>query len=89
MNMARAEVNTMPASAPVTKLSQLRAAYQAGDYVGALRIAARFPNLGEDRNAILTAWGAIQNPCMYAQMGRDVDALIAAGREALIQRYEL
>ncbi len=31
----------------VTKLSVLRSTFAAGDHVGALRIAAKFPRLGE------------------------------------------
>lgn len=74
---------------PQTKLSKLRGFYAVGDMHGALRIAAKFPDLGAERNAILTAWGAIQNPGMYRQLGKAPDALVEAGVAALRARYKL
>lgn len=72
-----------------TKLNQLRAAWAAGDRMGALRIAARFPRLGAEKEAITRAWEASQRPALYRQMGRDPDALVEAGMEALAARYGL
>ena len=74
---------------PATKLSKLRGFYAVGDMHGALRIAAKFPDLGPERGAILTAWGAIQNPRMYEQMGNDPQALVAVGVAALRAKYKL
>ncbi len=74
---------------PESKLSRLRAAAGAGDWYTALQIAARFPALGPQRGAILSAWGALQNPGMYRQLGKDCDALVAAGRAALAEKYKL
>jgi hypothetical protein len=72
-----------------TKLSQLKDAYHAGDTAKAIRIAARFPDLGAHRNAILDANIAITNPRWTLNMKRDVDQTIAAGVDALIARYSL
>jgi hypothetical protein len=72
-----------------SKLAQLRAAWSAGDKRKALSIAAKFHNLGEQRDAILSGWGAVQNPRMYAQMGRDCEALEALAYAALAERYDL
>lgn len=74
---------------PQSKLGKLRAAYAVGDLYLALSIAAKFPDLGPDRNAILTAWGALQNPRLYQQLGKPIDALVAAGKAALAARYSL
>lgn len=73
----------------VSKLSQLRAAYESGDAIGALRIAAKFADLGEHREAITRAWAAHTSPAMYREMGRDPEAAIAAGIIALRARYAL
>ncbi len=72
-----------------TKLSKLKAAYAAGDYREALRIAARFPQLGAEKEAICRAWQAIQSPAFYREIGRDPELLIAQGVAALKKRYAL
>jgi hypothetical protein len=72
-----------------SKLQQLREAWAAGDKRAALAIAARFGNLGEERDAILTGHGAIQNPRFYRGLGSDPAALEAAAYKALAERYGL
>lgn len=72
-----------------TKLSKLKAAAAAGDWNSALRIAARFPQLGADRGAILDAHLAITNPRFCAGIKKDPDALLAAGIAALRARYSI
>jgi len=72
-----------------TKLSQVQAALARDDVVGALRIAARFPDLGTERAAILDAWTAVQSPRFLQQLGKDPAAVIAAGQAALVRRYPL
>lgn len=74
---------------PVTKLSQLRALMEAGEWEKAISFAARFPRLGEHRNAILDAHLAYTNPRFMTQIGRDVNACIEAGKLALIAAYGL
>ena len=70
-----------------TKLSALQAAMQSDNWQLAIRLAARFPRLGEHRNAILDAHGAYTNPRFAAQLGRDIEALKTLGRAALVARY--
>ena len=70
-----------------TKLAKLKTAMAANDWHAALRIAARFPRLGEHKVAITRAWAALTNRAMYEQMGHDVDSLVAAGVDALKARY--
>ena len=72
-----------------TKLSQLKDAYYAGNTAKAIRIAAKFPDLGAHRNAILDANIAITNPRWTLNMKRDVDQTISAGIDALRIRYSL
>ena len=73
---------------PTTKLSKLLDRLSAGDEIGALRIAARFPSLGREREEIARAWAAHTNPGLYEAMGFDVAATVAAGVEALRRKYE-
>ncbi len=75
-----------PGKSP-TKLSQLKAAMRAGDWELALRIAARFPKLGEHAAAIQRAHEVYTNPRFYRQLGKDPETLKEAGRRALIARY--
>jgi hypothetical protein len=70
-----------------TKLSQLRRMMAAEDWEGALRMAARFPDLGQHKQAITRAWDSRQSPGLYRQMGKDPAALWEAGIAALRERY--
>ncbi len=70
-----------------SKLSQLREKAEAGLWREAIAIAARFPQLGPQKDAILSAHGAYTNPSFYKQVGKDVEALKEAGKEALKQKY--
>jgi hypothetical protein len=70
-----------------SKLSRLLRMMTAEDWEGALRMAAKFPDLGAHKAAITRAWDAHQSPSLYRQMGKDPAALWAAGIEALKERY--
>lgn len=72
-----------------TKISKLKAAAASGNWAEALRIAARFPRLGEHGPIIIRAHEALHSAAFYRQLGRDPEALVAAGIEALKQRYRL
>lgn len=72
-----------------TKLDMLINHARAGRWRYALRIAARFPQLGEHRADILRGHEAHSNPGFYRQLGHDPEALIAAGIAALQARYNL
>lgn len=61
-----------------TKIVKLRAAAAKGDWALALRIAARFPELGEHKAAIQRAHEAHANARFYRSLGKDPDALIPA-----------
>lgn len=70
-----------------TKLSAVTTAMEANDWQRAIALAAKFPRLGAERNAILDAHGAYTNPRFAAQLGKDLDALKLAGIAALRARY--
>lgn len=72
-----------------TKLSIVKRHMSAGEWQSAIRIAARFPRLGEHRNVILDAHGAYTNPRFFAQLGKDIEAMKTAGQQALIDRFGL
>jgi hypothetical protein len=75
-----------PGKSP-SKLSQLKAAMRTGDWRGALRIAARFPELGDHKAAIQRGHEAYAHPRFYIQIGEDPEALKREARRALIERY--
>lgn len=72
-----------------TKLDMLKEAFGKGDYVGALRIANKFPDLGEHKAVITRAYGCITNPRFFKQIGVDCDAAVEIGKQALVTRYNL
>lgn len=74
---------------PETKLARLKTALAKGDSVGALRIAARFPQLGDEKEPITRAWAAYNNPDFYRSIGQNPLALIDAGIDAIKRRYNL
>lgn len=76
-------------SMDTTKLAKLKAKYAAGDKIGALAIAAKFPRLGEHTEAIQKAWAAHQNPGFYVSIKEDPKNLVEAGIKALEERYGL
>ena len=70
-----------------TKLSKLKEALAAGDLQTAISIAAKFPDLGAERGAILDAHTAFTNPRFLQQLKKDPEAMKAAGAAALQSRY--
>ncbi len=70
-----------------TKISILRTHMQNGDWPKAIAIAAKFPRLGQHRNAILDAQLAITNPNFILGIKKDPAQLIEAGKKALIAAY--
>lgn len=53
----------------------------------ALKFAAKFPRLGGQRNAILSASSALLSPEFYTSMGKNSDEIVAAGIAALKEKY--
>lgn len=71
----------------VKKIDILRGHMQAGRWDDAIRLAAKFPRLGEHKVAITRAADAINHPDFHRQLGRDIQQLVEAGKAALIARY--
>ena len=71
----------------MTKLEQVQQAYKNGNYKDALRIAAKFPQLGNERKAITLANECFSNPRFYKQVGVNIDQAIADGVKTLGAKY--
>lgn len=69
------------------KIDKLAIMMKEGNWEAAIKFAAKFPRLGKERNAILTASSAILSPDFYKSMGKDIDALIQNGIDALKTKY--
>jgi hypothetical protein len=72
-----------------TKLAQLKEAASAGNWQGAVLIAAKFADLGGEKAPILKAREAYLRPGFQRQLGKNPDELITAGIEALRRRYNV
>lgn len=77
----------------ITKLQQLKDFMAAGNHRAALHLAAswgkRGLGSGPAADAITQAWAAMANPGFYKQLGKDPDALIRAGLDAIRTRYKI
>ena len=72
-----------------SKLSRVRALLAAGDEVAALRIVARFPRFGAQKEVITRGWSAHQNPDFYRALDFDPAELIRDAITAIRAKYEL
>lgn len=70
-----------------TKASAIKEQMAAGNWQKALSLAARLPRLGGHRAAILDAHCAYAHSAFMSQLGRDIQALRAAGQAALVERF--
>lgn len=72
-----------------TALQKLKQLWAAGEYRKALKLAASWPNLGKDVEAIRQGWAAVSNPSFYEQLGKEPRGLYFSGLLALVNRYHL
>lgn len=73
----------------LNKSEQIRAAWAAGDQIGALRIASRFFDRSPETVVIRRGWEAHTSPGFYRQIGKDPAALTQAGLDALAAKLGL
>jgi hypothetical protein len=59
------------------KRDQVRAAWAAGDQIGALRIAARFFDRSIDTRTFKRGMDAYNNPSFYRQLGKEPEQIEA------------
>lgn len=72
-----------------SKASQLRKLMAQGEWHKAIRMAAKFPDLGNERCFILDANLAITNPRWCLGLNQDIPQVIALGVAALVRRYSV
>ena len=58
-----------------TKLAKVRDAMARDDWDSAIRLAAKFPSLGQHDEAIQRDKDAISSPELYLQLGYDLEAV--------------
>lgn len=81
----RRPANGSVATAP--SALEIRALVDGGRMREAVLRAAKFQDLGEHRDRILSAREAYQRPEFQREIGKDPEALIADGIAALRERY--
>jgi hypothetical protein len=70
-----------------TKLSVVKKQMALNNWQEAIRLAAKFPQLGKHRSAILDANLAYTNPRFMMQIKKDLNALKNDGKLALLEKY--
>jgi len=73
----------------LSKTDKIRAAWAAGDRIGALRIAARFFDRSSATKTFKRGMDAYNNPQFYRQLGRDPEVLVATALELLGRQFGL
>jgi hypothetical protein len=74
---------------PLRKTDRIRAAWAAGDCIGALRIAARFFDRSEATISFKRGMEAYNNPEFYRQLGKDPELVVTLALELLQKRFRL
>jgi hypothetical protein len=72
-----------------SKTDKIRAAWGAGDQIGALRIAARFFDRSFETRTFKRGMDAHNNPAFYRQLGKDPAQIIAGALDVLARRFSL
>lgn len=70
-------------------LAAIKARMAAGEWREAILAAARFPDLGDQAEAIQRGREAIMRPSFMRQLRRDPDAAIEAAKAAMLKRWPL
>ena len=70
------------------KTDKIRAAWQAGDRIGA-RIGARFFDRSVDTKIFKRGMNAYNNPSFYRQLGKDPEQIVRDALDVLAKRFNL
>jgi hypothetical protein len=73
----------------ICKADKIRAAWAAGDRIGALRIAARFFDRSADTKMFKRGMDAFNNPGFYRQLGKKPEQITREALETLANRFGL
>jgi hypothetical protein len=71
------------------KTDQIRAAWSAGDHIGALHIAARFFDRSIDTKTFKRGIDAYNYPGFYRQLGKDPQQIVRDALDVLAKRFNL
>ena len=71
------------------KTAKIRAAWAAGDRIGALRIAARFFDRSADTVTFKRGMAAHNNPEFYRQLGKEPEQIVGDALAVLAKRFGL
>jgi hypothetical protein len=71
------------------KSDQIRAAWAAGDQVGALRIAARFFDRSMATRSFKRGMNAHNHPGFYRQLGKDPEQIVRDALDVLAKRFNM
>jgi hypothetical protein len=72
-----------------SKTDRIRAAWAAGDQIGALRIAGRFFDRSVETKTFKRGMSAHNNPSFYRQLGADPAQVVANALSVLAKRFSL
>ena len=73
----------------IWKTYKIRAAWAAGDRIGALRIAARFFDRSDDTKTFKRGMDAFNNPAFYRQLGKEPEQITLEALQTLANRFGL
>ena len=71
----------------ICKTDKIRAAWVAGDRIGALRIAARFFDRSAETKTFKRGMDAYNNPGFYRQIGKEPEQITQDALEILARRF--
>jgi len=71
----------------VKSSDQIRAAWSAGNRIGALRIVARFFDRSTDTKTFKRGMDAYNNPDFYRELGKGPEQIMAGALEVLVKRF--
>lgn len=72
-----------------TKMSLLRELALQNDWESAIKLVAKFPRLGKERDDILSADMALKHPSFCIAIKKDPEQLIKLGVQAIKSKYNL
>jgi hypothetical protein len=72
-----------------SKTDQIRSAWDAGNRIAALRIAARFFDRSNETMIFKRGMDANNHPGFYRQLGKEPQQLITAALDLLAKRFDL
>ena len=73
----------------ICKTDKIRAAWAAGDRIGALRIAVRFFDRSVETGVFKRGMDAYNNPRFYRQLGKEPEQITQDALETLAKRFGL